>query len=86
MICKRCPEGRRYANGSTICRFYGMIIRDEHECTLKRGQEHERNNNYRHEGYDGPAVRDNGGWFAGGVPEILAGPEEPGGIPEGGEA
>lgn len=71
MICKRCPEGRRYANGSTICRFYGMIIRDDHECTLQRGQEHERNNNYRLEGYAGPAVRENGGWFAGSGEEIL---------------
>ena len=36
MICKRCPEGRTYATGSTFCRFYGMIIRNDHECKLER--------------------------------------------------
>lgn len=85
MICKRCPEGRKYAEGSVICRFYGMIIRDSHECTLERGKKHERNNNYRHEGYNGPTVRENGGYFAGGVPEWLdAGSGS--GIPKGEEA
>ncbi len=91
MKCKRCPEGRRYAAGSTICRFYGMIIRDDHECTLQRGQEHERNNNYRLEGYAGPAVRENGGWFAGRGEEFLPGSGEREGLygvegQEGGEA
>ena len=82
MICKRCPEGRKYAEGSVICRFYGMIIRDSHECTLERGKKHERDNNYRHEGYDGPTVRENGSWFAGGVPEVLGESGERNGISE----
>ena len=91
MICRRCPEGRRYATGSTVCRFYGMILRDDHECTLERGKAHERNNNYRHEGYDGPKVRENGGWFAGSGQEFLPGPGEREGLfgvegQEGGEA
>ena len=80
MICKRCPEGRTYATGSTFCRFYGMIIRNDHECKLERGKTHEQNGNYRLAGYDGPTVRDNGGWFAGGLPEVLQGSEERDGI------
>lgn len=71
MKCKRCPEGRRFTAGCTFCRWYGMILPDEHECRQERGRVHERNNNYRHEGYDGPSVRENGGWFAGGMPEGL---------------
>ena len=71
MICKRCPEGKTYATGCTFCRFYGMILPDEHECRQERGKEHERNGNYRLAGYDGPKLRDNGGWFAGGGEEVL---------------
>ena len=71
MTCRRCPEGRRFASGMTYCRFYGIIIRDDHDCRLEKGLEHERNGYFRHEGYDGPRVRENGGWFAGGVPEGL---------------
>ncbi len=81
MKCKRCPEGRRFAAGCTFCRWYGMILPDEHECRQERGRFHERNNHYRHEGYDGPRLRENGGYFAGGVPEGLdAG--DGGGVPE----
>ena len=86
MICKRCPEGRRFATGCTFCRFYGMILPDEHECRQERGKIHERNNNYRHEGYDGPAVRDNGGWFAGSGEGVLPGAGERGSLPEMDEA
>lgn len=35
MKCGRCPEGRQFAKGSTYCRIYGMIIRDDHEGTLE---------------------------------------------------
>ena len=81
MKCKRCPEGRRFASGCTFCRWYGMILPDEHECRQERGKEHERNGNYRLEGYDGPKVRDNGGWFAGGRPDVLSEPGEREGLP-----
>lgn len=42
MKCKNCPEGRRFAAGSVNCILYGMIIRDEHECTLEGGKRHDR--------------------------------------------
>ncbi len=82
MKCKRCPEGRRFAAGCTFCRWYGMILPDEHECRQERGRFHERNNNYRHEGYDGPTVRENGGWFAGGLPDVLPDAGERGSLSE----
>ena len=81
MICKRCPEGRTYATGSTFCRFYGMIIRNDHQCTLERGKTHEQNGNYRLAGYEGPRIRENGGWFAGGGEDVLSGPGEREGLP-----
>ncbi len=59
-----------------------MILPDEHDCRQERGRFHERNNNYRHEGYDGPAIRENGGWFAGSVPEVLGEPGERSGVSE----
>ena len=85
MKCKRCPEGRRFAAGCTFCRWYGMILPDEHECRQERGRVHERNNNYRHEGYDGPAVRENGGWFAGSGEGVLPGAGEREDVPGGEE-
>ena len=33
MKCKRCPQGRRFAEGSILCILYGMIIRADHEGT-----------------------------------------------------
>ena len=41
MICKNCPEGRRYARGSVNCILYGIIIREEHECIREGGKRHE---------------------------------------------
>lgn len=82
MKCKRCPEGRRYAIGSTLCRFYGIIVMDEHECNLERGKMHERNGNYRHEGYNGAEIHDDGGFFIDSLPGVLQEPGERGGISE----
>ena len=41
MTCGRCPEGRRFATGSTFCVLYGIIIRDTHECTREGGRRHD---------------------------------------------
>ena len=82
MKCKRCPEGRRFAQGCTYCRWYGMILPDEHECRQERGKTHERNGHYRLAGYDGPEVQHNGGWFAGGGEDVLPESGEREGIQE----
>ena len=34
MKCRECAEGRPFAQGSVNCLLYGMIIRENHECTL----------------------------------------------------
>ena len=39
MICKNCPEGRRFAAGSVNCLKFGMIIREDHECRFYEGGE-----------------------------------------------
>ena len=38
MKCRECAEGRRYAEGSVWCVQYGMIIREDHECTREGGR------------------------------------------------
>ena len=39
MICKECPDGRRFAEGSILCLMYGIIIREDHEGTRKGCEE-----------------------------------------------
>ena len=41
MKCGRCPEARRFAEGSMFCMPYGMIIREEHICRFERGKRHD---------------------------------------------
>lgn len=33
MKCRDCRQGRRFAQGAVDCLMYGMIIREDHECT-----------------------------------------------------
>lgn len=36
MICKRCPASKRMlrnGHGCVMCLIYGIIVRDNHECT-----------------------------------------------------
>ena len=35
MICKECPAGKKHISGSIYCIEYGIIIREDHECTLE---------------------------------------------------
>lgn len=43
MKCRDCMEGKRFAEGAVNCLMYGMIIREDHECTRegwkKRGED-----------------------------------------------
>lgn len=45
MKCKDCPEGKRYMSGSVYCHLYGIIIREEHECTREGGRRHDSTGN-----------------------------------------
>jgi len=38
MKCKECAEARPFAEDAVMCLLYGVIIRAEHECTLKGGR------------------------------------------------
>ncbi len=42
MKCKECAEGKRFADGSVYCIHYGMIIREDHECTREGARIRER--------------------------------------------
>ena len=42
MKCRECVQGRRFSAESVYCVMYGMIIREDHECTRKGGQRRER--------------------------------------------
>ena len=56
MKCRDCPEGRRFAEGSVNCILYGMIIREDHECTLEGGRRHDADRAADHgEGGEGSA-------------------------------
>lgn len=62
MTCGRCPEGRRFAEGSTYCVLYGMIIRDGHECKLEGGRRNDAAGHYREEsGAEAEIPDDSGG-------------------------
>ena len=72
MICRECPEGRRYAEGSIFCTWYGIIIRENHECSREGGKRHDgepgiesRNGTNRAE------LQQNGGNAAGGMPGVF---------------
>ena len=57
MKCKNCPEGKHYMSGSAYCVLYGMIIRDEHECTREGGRRHERDADNSEEQRTGAEIR-----------------------------
>lgn len=80
MICRDCPEAKRFAPGSVICLFYGMIIREDHDCKLPRGIWHERNGNHRELSEESSGLQEDGEPDSGGVPGVLPGAGERGGI------
>ncbi len=57
MTCGKCPAGRRYGAGGIWCRQYGMIIREEHECTREGWKEYEGFDDQRGESGDQAEVR-----------------------------
>ena len=63
MICKNCPEGRRFAAGSIECPLYGIIIREDHEGTREGCKQHDRDEDYGGEQREGAGLYDDG-WAA----------------------
>ena len=77
MKCRECPIGRRFAVGSVYCRTYGMIIREDHECTLKGGLRREDGDaDHRDNREEGTELQEDGERAAGFVPRILRGSGE----------
>lgn len=50
MKCKQCGQGKRFAHGSVYCIHYGMIIREDHECTGEGARIRERERDADHTG------------------------------------
>ena len=73
MKCGECPEGRRFAAGSTYCPVYGMIIRDNHESN-RQGCEALGNQGGRQRQETGH--REDGGGAADPVPRVVPGSGE----------
>ena len=72
MKCRECHQGRRFAEGSIWCRIYGMIIREDHECTREGWKIHD-DDDQRGEGDDETAIPSDGGGAAGAGEGILSG-------------
>ena len=61
MICKECPEGRKFARGSVSCIRYGMIIRENHICRLDGGKRHDSpDDDHGERGEDGAEIQHDG--------------------------
>jgi hypothetical protein len=49
MRCRECPAGRRFSAGSVFCLQYGIIIREDHECSREGWKHFERDEDQREE-------------------------------------
>ena len=58
MICKECPEGRRFTEESVNCVHYGMILRADHECKLERGKQLDGAEDNGQDGEDRTEIQD----------------------------
>ena len=80
MICRNCPEGRRFMAGSIFCNQYGMIIREKHECTRLGGLRHDRDGDQREDGGGTAEIQEDSCGAAGAVQGVLQGSEERAGL------
>ena len=76
MKCRDCPEGRRFAKGSVECLLYGMIMRDDYDCTLEGGKRHDRAGDHGEGGEGTAEIQENGCGAAESVPGVLPEPGE----------
>lgn len=74
MKCRDCPEGRAFAEGSVFCIPYGMIIRGEHECTLRAWEDTEDDgtDGQRQRGDDETGLQKDGRRTAETLPGVLS--------------
>ena len=80
MICRDCPEGRRYAKETVYCIQYGMIIREDYECLPERRKKHEPGGGGAADLRGGrekeTGLHDHGSSAAGEMPGVLSGSGE----------
>lgn len=80
MICRECPKGRRFAQGTVYCRFFGMYIRDDMKCVRSGGDDEARaaggDQDPGEERNDGAAIPQDSAGTAGQVPQLLRGSGE----------
>lgn len=79
MICRECPEGKRYAKGRVYCMLYGIIIREDCPCLPKRRKKDESGGgaaNLRGGSEDETGLHTDGSSAAGSVPGVLSGSGE----------
>ena len=81
MKCVKCPEGRRFAEGSIYCTLYGMVIREEHEGKREGCLAHEGDPDQLRDSEDGTEIQNQRGGAADGLPGVLPGQQERGSLP-----
>lgn len=81
MTCGRCPEGRKFAEGSVNCIYYGMIIRAGHICTRERGRWHDAAGDHGERGEGQAEIQEDSRGAAGAVPGVLSGSGKREGVP-----
>ena len=73
MKCGKCPEGRRYAEGSIFCTLYGIIIREDHEGTREGCLTHDGDPDLLRDSEDGTEIQGQRGGTADSLPGVLPG-------------
>ena len=71
MKCRECAYAKRYAEETVLCRLYGMIIREDHECRGKGVERVGGDEIYDPAGEGEAGLQEDGGGAAGEVPGVL---------------
>lgn len=59
MRCKDCAEGKPIGGNGVLCIQYGIIIGEDHECTLKGGRPREEDDDHGEHGEGESAEAEN---------------------------
>lgn len=84
MICRFCPAGRRHTrNGYRCvnCLLYGMVMRENHECTREGWKDYAGYDDHGEESRDGAEIPEDRGRIIEMLPGILSETGEREGIP-----
>lgn len=70
MICGVCPAGKRITrneHGCVRCIVYGMVLKEDHECTREGWKNYDWDQNHRQERETETELPEDGGGFAAAV-------------------